>query len=238
MAPFGWTVEQAAELQLAANSIFEKDDSLRTCQFSFSIADPSLKDCPFVACSTGFTKMTGYEMEEVIGKNCRFLVEPVPAKYVNKAARESAREYVQSIVSRLEGSLGAAKAKNKSPDWVPSVTCTNGWVWCAQVNARKDGTLFHNMFHLKEITLGEKTYIMGLQAEVPGNDPAETPNHDMYRKACLKLDHNWIEVEKILSRLFWFSAPMRRQEHEDLHDGFYSECDTALSENDMGSDSC
>jgi len=234
---FEWTEEQAAELQLAANRIFANDESLRSCEFSFSIADPSIKDCPFVGCSTGFTKMTGYEMEEVLGRNCRFLVDPVPAEFVDEVARASARNYVQAVVSRLKGSPNVANLKKEHPDWVPSVTSTGGWVWCAQVNARKNGTLFRNMFHLKELDLGDKTYIIGLQAELPLNDPLETPNREMYRKACLKLDQNWIEVEKILARLFWFSAPMRRQEHEDRNDGFCSDCETEFVEHDAANDS-
>jgi hypothetical protein len=237
----GWTSEQASELQLATNRIFKTDERLRACEFSISIADPNLKDCPFVGCSTGFTKMTGYEMEEVLGRNCRFLVDPVPAEYVNEVARTNARDYVQSVMKRINGSASSAvsRSENKTPDWVPNVTRTSGWVWCAQVNARKDGTLFHNMFHLKEFTLEEnRTYIIGLQAELPGDPKSMVPDDDMYREACFKLDQRWIEVEKILMRHFWFSAPIRRQEHDDVDDGFcsddgagLSDCDTDCPEN-------
>ncbi|RQW20137.1 PAS domain-containing protein [Bacillus sp. C1-1] len=37
------------------------------------ITDPDLEDNPIVYVSEGFTKMTGYEVEEVLGTNCRFL---------------------------------------------------------------------------------------------------------------------------------------------------------------------
>ncbi|GAF66693.1 hypothetical protein BTS2_3595 [Bacillus sp. TS-2] len=37
------------------------------------ITDPSLKDNPIVYANQGFLDMTGYSMEEIIGKNCRFL---------------------------------------------------------------------------------------------------------------------------------------------------------------------
>jgi len=231
-APCEWTADHAAELQLAANSIFEKDESLRDCQFSLSISDPSLRDCPFVGCSTGFSQMCGYEMKEVLGRNCRFLIDPVPAEYVDEAARDSARAYVQSVVGSLRSSSDLSQCQNKTPDWAPHVSRTNDRFWCVQVNARKDGTLFHNMFHLKEIMLGEKIYIIGLQCALPMPSPdKELPDvHEMYETACLKVDQNWIEVVTILSRLFWLSAPMHRQEPKDADDGFYSDYETCCSD--------
>ena len=116
----GWTAEQAAEMQLAANNIFETDERLRACQFSLSISDPNLKDCPFVGCSTGFTKMTGYEMDEVLGRNCRFLVDPVPAEYVNEAARTNARDSYPVYISERRG----------YPEWVGSDVVDFGFGTC------------------------------------------------------------------------------------------------------------
>lgn len=40
---------------------------------SFCVSDPSLPDNPLVFVSRGFCELTGYEYEEVVGKNCRFL---------------------------------------------------------------------------------------------------------------------------------------------------------------------
>lgn len=37
------------------------------------ITDPSLEDHPIIFVNKGFTHMTGYTSEEIIGKNCRFL---------------------------------------------------------------------------------------------------------------------------------------------------------------------
>ncbi|WP_078391000.1 PAS domain-containing protein [Shouchella patagoniensis] len=37
------------------------------------VTDPDQEDNPIVYMSEGFTKMTGYSKEEVLGKNCRFL---------------------------------------------------------------------------------------------------------------------------------------------------------------------
>lgn len=40
---------------------------------SFVIADMTEDDCPIKFASQGFLALTGYERDEIIGKNCRFL---------------------------------------------------------------------------------------------------------------------------------------------------------------------
>ena len=38
-----------------------------------TLADPDMEDMPLVYVNKAFEKMTGYTMEEVVGKNCRFM---------------------------------------------------------------------------------------------------------------------------------------------------------------------
>lgn len=64
-----------------ANSILEKADfklisAIQNAQRSFCLTDPSLPDNPIVFASPGFLELTGYTMEQVLGKNCRFLQGP------------------------------------------------------------------------------------------------------------------------------------------------------------------
>ena len=40
------------------------------------ISDPSLPDNPIVYASQGFLHLTGYELDEVLGRNCRFVQGP------------------------------------------------------------------------------------------------------------------------------------------------------------------
>lgn len=47
--------------------------SIQTSQQSFIITDPSLTDNPIVFASDGFLELTGYQREQVLGRNCRFL---------------------------------------------------------------------------------------------------------------------------------------------------------------------
>lgn len=43
---------------------------------SFCVTDPSQLDNPVIYISDGFVKLTGYEIDEVVGRNCRFLQGP------------------------------------------------------------------------------------------------------------------------------------------------------------------
>lgn len=47
--------------------------SIRQSQQSFVITDPSLQDNPIVYASDDFLKLTGYNRDQVLGRNCRFL---------------------------------------------------------------------------------------------------------------------------------------------------------------------
>lgn len=47
--------------------------SIQASQNSFIITDPSLTDNPIVFASDGFLETTGYERDQVLGRNCRFL---------------------------------------------------------------------------------------------------------------------------------------------------------------------
>ena len=64
-----------------ANSILEKADfklmtAIQSAQRSFCITDPSLPDNPIVFASQGFLDLTRYSMDQVLGRNCRFLQGP------------------------------------------------------------------------------------------------------------------------------------------------------------------
>mmetsp|Transcript_22235 Transcript_22235/g.66755 ORF Transcript_22235/g.66755 Transcript_22235/m.66755 type:complete len:314 (+) Transcript_22235:198-1139(+) len=65
---------QATDLLNASD--FTLMQTLQSAQRSFCISDPSLPDNPIVYASASFLTTTGYSMDEVIGKNCRFLQGP------------------------------------------------------------------------------------------------------------------------------------------------------------------
>jgi PAS domain S-box-containing protein len=64
-----------------------------------TIADMSQPDVPVIYCNTAFLKLTGYDAEEVIGRNCRFLSGP----QTDPAARASlARAVAQREPAHVE----------------------------------------------------------------------------------------------------------------------------------------
>ena len=52
------------------------DKALQTAQQNFVITDPNLPDNPIVFASAGFLTLTGYTLDQVLGRNCRFLQGP------------------------------------------------------------------------------------------------------------------------------------------------------------------
>jgi len=50
--------------------------ALQTAQQNFVISDPSVPDNPIVYASQGFLTLTGYSLQQVLGRNCRFLQGP------------------------------------------------------------------------------------------------------------------------------------------------------------------
>jgi len=67
-APGQSTPNSRAGLDLAS--------TLERIEQSFVITDPSLPDHPIVFASDGFLEFTGYAMDEILGRNCRFLQGP------------------------------------------------------------------------------------------------------------------------------------------------------------------
>lgn len=178
-----WTVEKSAELQAAVDRIFgAAGDNLAGLSFSFTIADPLLPDCPLIACSRGFSTLTGYEVSEIVGRNCRFLVDPVPEHQIDQSMRRRCHQFC--VAAR------GATMSEKDPHEVVAV----------QKNARKDGSLFNNLFYMRVVSLGEeRRYITGLQFEVAvGNEFHEYDYSRLYLQ-LKQLDENMGQVESILS---------------------------------------
>lgn len=59
-----------------ARADFSLISAICSAQRSFCISDPALPDNPLVFASQGFLDLTGYSMDEILGRNCRFLQGP------------------------------------------------------------------------------------------------------------------------------------------------------------------
>ena len=73
------------------------------------VADPNRNDCPLVYVSPGFTATNGYEPEEALGKNCRFLqgteTDPVAVERLRTAIRQRLPTEVRLRNRRKDGTL-------------------------------------------------------------------------------------------------------------------------------------
>ena len=70
-----------ADNSLNANKVLDDPDfrfikALQTAQQNFVVTDPSLPDNPIVYATQGFLNLTGYTLDQVLGRNCRFLQGP------------------------------------------------------------------------------------------------------------------------------------------------------------------
>ena len=65
--------------------------TLERIEQSFVITDPSLPDHPIVFASDGFLDFTGYSVDEILGRNCRFLQGPK----TDRAAVAKIREAIE-----------------------------------------------------------------------------------------------------------------------------------------------
>eukprot|EP00440_Ansanella_granifera_P011193 gb/GFBE01012143.1/.p1 GENE.gb/GFBE01012143.1/~~gb/GFBE01012143.1/.p1 ORF type:complete len:260 (+),score=60.59 gb/GFBE01012143.1/:1-780(+) len=208
--PLHWNTRCSTELQRVIDTFCIEE--LYELGFSVTVADPSKPDCPLIACSAGFTELTGYSVQEIVGRNCRFLLNGVPSNLIDESTRFKCRAFCMSS-SQGEEYTGDSE---QLPEGLqkPWVELPKGEMICVQTNARKSGELFRNMFYLKQVELDEYQYILGLQAGLPEEFELDQKIGDLEKKcqiAFSRLEENMTLIEQVLAQQFWYSAPMRRQ---------------------------
>ena len=75
--------------------------ALSGSQQNFAISDPSLPDNPIVYVSQGFLNLTGYTLDQVLGRNCRFLQGPGTDQAAVDVIRRGVREGTDTSVCLL-----------------------------------------------------------------------------------------------------------------------------------------
>jgi PAS domain S-box-containing protein len=83
--------DESADLPSGLKDLFERS------KVSLSIADAQREDCPLVGVNAAFCELSGYEPDEVLGRNCRFLqpeqgAGPVRARMRRFIADSTARD--------------------------------------------------------------------------------------------------------------------------------------------------
>lgn len=69
-----WHLTDALEYEHGRGDPFAA--AVRATRMPMVITDPAQPDNPIVFCNVAFQQLTGYEREEIIGRNCRFLQGP------------------------------------------------------------------------------------------------------------------------------------------------------------------
>ena len=65
------------------------------------ISDPRLPDNPIVACNTAFCALTGYDEDQILGRNCRFLSGPGTEPWLTETIRQGVRDHRPVLVEIL-----------------------------------------------------------------------------------------------------------------------------------------
>lgn len=193
--------------------------------FPFVLAAPSIKGCPLVVCSAGFTGLTGYTAREVVGKPCSFLLCGVPRGLASSRAclefqallqAASKNEYYPGNDERGMAFLGTHIKDEDCSEFLPE-----GELAFVQLVATRSGEMSRCMFHFKQVELDDEMYLLGLQDMLPECNDANPEEHDRdvvaadkeerQQLAFCRLGKNMDAALGALASQFWFSAPMRRQ---------------------------
>jgi PAS domain S-box-containing protein len=101
-----------ANSQTIANKVLDDPDfsfikALQTAQQNFVVTDPSLPDNPIVYASQGFLNLTGYSLDQILGRNCRFLqgpeTDPKSVERIRKAIEKGHDMSVCLLNYRVDG---------------------------------------------------------------------------------------------------------------------------------------
>lgn len=65
------------------------------------ISDPRLPDNPIIACNAAFCALTGYDEEQILGRNCRFLSGPGTEPWLTETIRQGVRDHRPVLVEIL-----------------------------------------------------------------------------------------------------------------------------------------
>lgn len=80
---------------------FRLMSALSGSQQNFAISDPTLPDNPIVYVSQGFLDLTGYTLDQVLGRNCRFLQGPGTDQSAVDVIRKGVSEGIDTSVCLL-----------------------------------------------------------------------------------------------------------------------------------------
>jgi PAS domain-containing protein len=137
--------------------------ALSGSQQNFAISDPTLPDNPIVYVSQGFLTLTGYSLDQVLGRNCRFLQGPGTDQNAVEVIRRGISEGVDTSVCllnyRADGTVSILIVYHSHDDEEIRIDClTCFFVWQP----------FWNQFFVAALRDAENNVVnyVGIQCEV------------------------------------------------------------------------
>ncbi|MCB2080027.1 MAG: PAS domain-containing protein [Novosphingobium sp.] len=76
-------------------------DLIASSAIAAVVSNPRIADNPIVACNEAFVALTGYERDEIIGRNCRFLSGPDTEPWLSETLRTGIRLRQPTMVEIL-----------------------------------------------------------------------------------------------------------------------------------------
>ncbi|MCY7270470.1 MAG: LuxR C-terminal-related transcriptional regulator [Sphingomonas bacterium] len=76
------------------------------------ISDPRLPDNPIVACNAAFCELTGYDEDQILGRNCRFLSGPGTEPWLTETIRQGVRDHRPVLVEIMNYKRDGAPFRN------------------------------------------------------------------------------------------------------------------------------
>mmetsp|Transcript_31056 Transcript_31056/g.46839 ORF Transcript_31056/g.46839 Transcript_31056/m.46839 type:complete len:190 (-) Transcript_31056:306-875(-) len=114
---------------------------------SFCITDPHQTDNPVIFISSGFTKLTGYQFDDIVGRNCRFLQG-------KETAAQDVKRISDALKSEKECSVNLLNYKKDGTQFVNEFYLT-------QLRTPNQ----------------ELAYFIGIQAAVESEGPGQAPSN-------------------------------------------------------------
>ena len=106
-----------------------RDRAVVATELSFTISDPSKDQNPLVWVNPAFTRLTGYDLDEVLGRNCRFLQGPNtdPTSISGSAARSptSARSPRSSSTTAATARPSGTRSRSRRCSTAPATSSTS-----------------------------------------------------------------------------------------------------------------
>jgi len=75
--------------------------SIESSPIASVISNPRLPDNPIIAVNRAFCDLTGYGVEEILGRNCRFLAGPATEPWLTERIRQGTQERKPTLVEIL-----------------------------------------------------------------------------------------------------------------------------------------